>query len=244
MNRIILVTGSTSGIGKYVAKRLLEQGDTVIVTSSTNEKIERTKNDFYAFKNVFFLQANLQEENSTNELFRRIENKYGYLDILVNNAAFDSMSSLENYDYNTFCRIVKTNLIGKAFCIKKAIKLLKKSNYPSIINISSRLAEKPMKNSTAYCCSAAGIVMLTKCMALELEDFNIRVNCISPSLTLTPLAKQSYSSNEIKEVEQKSLRHRICEMEDIYNVLDFLISKKSDYINGENINVNGGILLK
>ena len=121
---------------------------------------------------------------------------------------------------------------------------MKKGSYPSIINISSRLATKPMDRSSAYCCSAAAIVMLTKCLALELENYSIRVNCVSPSLTITPLTLKSYSDYEIGEVKEKSTRKRLCEPKDIYNLIVFLISEKSDYINGENIGINGGILLK
>ena len=145
---------------------------------------------------------------------------------------------------DNFEKIIKTNLIGKMFCIKHSIELLKKSKYPSIINISSRLATKPMNNSSAYCCSAAGIVMLTKCAALELAEEGIRVNTISPSLTITPLALKSYSKEEIKEVSNKSLRNRLCEMEDIYNLSEFLITEKAEYINGENIDLSGGVLLR
>lgn len=186
----------------------------------------------------------MKNEKSIQNLVEKIEEKLGYLDVLINNAVFDKMSNIEDYDIKTFEKIIKTNLLGKMFCIKNAINLLKKSKYPSIINIASRLAEKPMLKSSAYCCSASATVMLTKCAALELEKFGIRVNCVSPSLTLTPLAKKSYSKEEIEMTAQKSLRNRLCEMNDIFNIVEFLISEKSDFINGENINVNGGILLK
>ena len=169
-------------------------------------------------------------------MFHLIEEKFGLLDVLINNAAFDKMESIENYDQELFEKIIKTNLIG--------IKLIRKSEYPSIINISSRLASKPMMNSSAYCCGAAGIVMLSECAALELANDGIRVNTVSPSLTLTPLAQKSYTKTEILATAKKSTRNRICEMKDVYNVVNFLISKEADYINGENININGGLLLK
>lgn len=177
-------------------------------------------------------------------MFNIVKEKYGYLDVLINNAAYDKMDTIVSYDYKIFEKIIKTNLMGKMFCTKHAIELLKKSKYPSILNIASRLATKPMSDSSAYCCSAAGIVMLTKCSALELSKENIRVNTISPSLTITSLSLKSYTKKEIEDVSKKSLRNRLCEMEDIYNLSKFLISEESDYINGENININGGILLR
>lgn len=228
-----------------MAKRYLENGDYVIITGYNENHINETKKELSKYNDkTTFIKVDLTEEKSIINMFALIKEKYGYIDVLINNAALDKMDSIVSYSYEDFEKIVKTNLIGKMFCIKYSVELLKKSKYPTILNISSRLATKPMLDSSAYCCSAAGIVMLTKCAALELSEENIRVNTISPSLTITPLSLKSYTQDEIKEVSAKSLRKRLCEMEDIYNLSEFLISKKSDYINGENINLNGGILLK
>ena len=101
-----------------------------------------------------------------------------------------------------------------------------------------------MLDSCAYCTAAAGIVMFTKCATIEFEKYGIRINTISPSLTMTPLAKKSYSKEEINRVKEISTRKRLCTPNDIYEVVNFLSSKKSDYINGENIDLSSGILLK
>lgn len=85
--------------------------------------------------------------------------------------------------------------------------------------------------------------MLTKCCALELSKYNIKVNTVSPSLTLTPLALKSYSEQEIKEIAMKNPSKRLGKPEDTANTVLFLLSEEADYINGENVNVNGGILL-
>lgn len=245
MKRIIVITGSVSGIGKYLAKSFLDNGDYVIVTGYHDEHIEKTKKEFSEYKgNVEFYKIDVNDESSLRKMFESIKDKFGVLDILINNAAFDQMESIENYDKDVFEKIIKTNLVGKMLCIKHSINLIKKSKYPSIINIASRLASRPMINSSAYCCSAAGIIMLTECAALELAKDKIRVNTVSPSLTITPLSKKSYTEGEMIATVQNNPRNRLCEMKDIYNVIKFLISPEADYINGENINVNGGLLLK
>ena len=228
-----------------MAKKFLESGNTVIITGCTQAHLNRTKKEFEKFKtSTLYIKVDIKDEKSVSDMFEIIQKKFRYIDALINNAAYDKMDSIETYNINIFEQIIKTNLTGKMLCIKYAISLLKKSQYPTIINIASRLAIKPMERSSAYCCAAAGIVMLTKCAALELSDYNIRVNTISPALTITPLSLKSYSKEEIINYSKKNLRKRVCEMEDIYNLTEFLISKKSDYINGENININGGILLK
>ena len=242
MNRIILITGGTSGIGKYLVEKY-SKNNKVIVISRNNEKIKSVKNEFNK-SNIDFYQCDLTSDNDLQKTFEFIEKRYKHIDVLINNAAYDVMSDIENYKYDDFTKVINTNLLGKTFCIKYATKLLKKSTYPSIINIASRLGTRPMELSSAYCCGAAAIIMLTKCAALELEKYNIRVNCISPSLVLTPLSKKSYTQEEIEQTKEKSTRKRLCKMKDIYELINFLISKKSDYINGENIDISGGILLK
>lgn len=243
MNKIIVITGGTSGIGKYIAEQYIKLGNKVYIISKSIKKIEKTKKEINN-SNAIFIKADLEKEKEIKQAFERIYNNEDYIDMLINNAAYDNMQSIENFEYEEFQKIINTNLLGKVFCIKYAIPLLRNSMYPSIINIASRLSEKPMINSSAYCCGAASIVMLTKCAALELEKYSIRVNCVSPSLTLTPLSIKSYTKKEIESVSSKSTRKRLCTPEDIFELINFLFSEKSDYINGENIGLNGGILLK
>jgi NAD(P)-dependent dehydrogenase (short-subunit alcohol dehydrogenase family) len=100
-----------------------------------------------------------------------------------------------------------------------------------------------MDLSSPYCTCEAATIMLTKVSALELSKYNIKVNTVSPSMTLTPFALKSYTEEEIKEMSEKNPSKRLGKPEDIANTVLFLLSDKADYINGENINVNGGILL-
>lgn len=245
-NKTILITGGTSGIGKFIVYKFLTEGNNrLIVIANDEKKINDSFNELRMYKSrIKFFKADLNDSKEIDMVFNKIYMEYDYIDILINNAACDKMDSIESYIYEDFSRVINTNLLGKMFCIKKSIQLLKKSSYPVIINIASRLATKPMINSSAYCCAASAIVMLTKCAAIELEEYNIRVNSISPSLTITPLALKSYDDNIINETANKSTRKRNCEMLDIYNLICFLCDEKSDYINGENINLSGGLLLK
>lgn len=242
MNKVIVITGGTSGIGKYLVAKFCKN-NFVYVISKNIQKIEKVKKELNC-NNIVFLKCDLTSDIEMQNTFKYIETEKSKIDVLINNAAYDFMDNIETYDYDTFNKIINTNLLGKTFCIKYATPLLKKSNYPCIINIASRLSIKPINMSSAYCCAAAGIVMLTKCAALELEKYCIRVNCISPSLTLTPLSLKSYTKDEIKNVIKASTRKRLCKPDDVYKAAKFLISKDSDYINGQNIVLDGGILLK
>lgn len=244
-NRVALVTGSTSGIGKQIAKQLLEQGAKVIINYAHNEEnAEETKNDFKNFSDkTLFIKADVSNEEQVKNMYKEIENKFGKLDFVINNAVYDRICSIENLTPDEFKKELDVNIIGRWLIIKHAIPFLKKSDYPRIINIASRLGTKPMEDSIAYCVSEAGTIMLTKCCALELSKYNIKANTVSPSMTLTPFAKKSYSEEEIKSTAMKNPSKRLGECEDTANLVLFLLSKEADYINGENINVNGGILL-
>ena len=177
-------------------------------------------------------------------MFLQISKKYDRLDGVVNCAAYDKMLSIEDLTVEEYRHELNVNVVARWLCIKKAIPLLKKSTAPRIVNIASRLGTKPMEDSIAYCTSEAATIMLTKCCALELAKYNIRVNTVSPSLTLTPLAKKIYTDEEIQITSFKNPSGRLGTPEDTANLVLFLLSDKADYINGDNINVNGGILLK
>ena len=245
-NKIILVTGSTSGIGRQIAKQLLENGATVIITYGHNKEMaEETREELKKYeKNIFMIKAELAQENEVDNMFNRIKEKYNHLDGLVNCAAYDKIVSIEKLTIEDYRYEINVNLIARWQCIKNAIPLMKNALSPRIINIASRLGTKPMEDSVAYCTSEAATIMLTKCCALELSKYNIRVNTVSPSLTLTPLAMKSYTEEEIKNTAEKNPSHRLGTPEDTANLVLFLLSNQADYINGININVNGGILLK
>ena len=245
-NKIILVTGSTSGIGRQIAKQLLENGAIVIVNYGHNEDMAKeTMEELCEYKEkILLIKCDLSNANEVNEMFNKISNTYGKLDGLVNCAAYDKVLSIEYLTIEEYRHELDVNVVARWQCIKNAIPLMKKTDMPRIINIASRLGTKPMEDSVAYCTCEAATIMLTKCCALELSKYNIKVNTVSPSLTLTPLAKQSYTEEEIKTTAEKNPSKRLGTVEDTANLVLFLLSDKADYINGENINVNGGILLK
>lgn len=244
-DKTILVTGSTSGIGRQIAKQLVENGARVIINYGHNDKLaEETMEELSNFKdNILLIKCDLSKANEVDNMFNQIKDKFNKLDGLVNCAAYDKVLSIEDLTIEEYKHELDVNVVARWQCIKNAIPLMKNSDRPRIINIASRLGTKPMEDSVAYCTCEAATIMLTKCCALELSKYNIKVNTVSPSLTLTPLGMQSYSEEEIKATAEKNPSKRIGTVEDTANLVLFLLSDKSDYINGENINVNGGILL-
>lgn len=245
-NKVILVTGSTSGIGRQIAKQLLENEAQVIINYGHNDELaDETMKELSIYKNnILLIKCDLSKENEVDEMFDKIGKIYGKLDGLVNCAVYDKISSVEDLNIEDYRHELDVNLVARWQCIKNSIPLMKKSDMPRVVNIASRLGTRPIEDSVAYCTSEAATIMLTKCCALELSKYNIKVNTVSPSLTLTPFAMKSYSEEEIKNTSAKNPSKRLGTPEDTANLVLFLLSDKADYINGENINVNGGILLK
>lgn len=241
-NKVALVTGGTSGIGKEIAKQLLRNGAKVIINYSNNEdNYKKTKNEFQEYKNnVLFIKADVSNEDEVMRMFEQIEK----LDYLINNAGTNIDSYIEEFNIEDFRRVLDVNLIGKVICTKHAVPLLKNSKSPSIVNIASRLGTRPCAEASAYCSAEAGIINFTQASALELSKYSIRVNTVSPSLTKTPLALNGWTESEIESYKQNNPLKRLGETIDIANAVLFLLSENASYINGENLNVNGGSLLK
>lgn len=244
--KIALVTGGTSGIGKEIVKELLKEGCFVFVNFGHNEELmQKAKEEFKEISNQFkVLKADISNEEEVYNMFLKIKEKFGRLDYLVNNAGTNIDCFIEELDIEGFRKVVNVNLVGKVIVTKFAIPLLKKSEQASIVNIASRLGTKPCMEASAYCASEAGVINFTKVSALELSKYKIRVNTISPGLTNTPLAMAGWTKEEIEEQKNNNPLYRLGEPQDIANAVLFLLSNKSSYINGENINVNGGSLLK
>lgn len=240
-NKVALVTGGTSGIGFGISKAFLENGAKVFaIYKSDDKKAAKAQKELSKWGGNFCcIKADITNEDEMKNVFSKIK----HLDFLINCAGISNEDYIEKLTLEQIKETIDVNLIGKIICCRCALPLLKKSKSAVVINIASRFAERPLATCLPYATSEAAIVMLTKSLAVEWAQYNIRVNTISPSLTLTPLTRKLYTKEEIVESVKKNPSKRLGEIEDTANAVMFLCSDKADYINGENLNVNGGILL-
>jgi NAD(P)-dependent dehydrogenase (short-subunit alcohol dehydrogenase family) len=246
-DKIALVTGGTSGIGLAIVKQLLDNGCYVFINYGHNEENKYKANSELSSKYLgkySFIKADVTDETGVINMINEIDNRFGRLDYLVNNAGVYIESYIDEFNSNSFQYVLNVNLTGKMICTKFALRLLRNSNNPSIVNITSRLADKPYEGTSAYSASSAGIISFTKSCALELADDKIRVNSVSPGFTVTPMIINSLTREEIEREKINNLSGRLGLPDDVANAVIFLLSDKADYINGENINVSGGWSLK
>lgn len=243
--RTALITGASSGIGKAIALQLAKENFEVSINFSRSEKQAKEVKEMIEKEGgkAILYKADISSEEQVKEMFNALASEYGTLDILVNNAGIYIPEYIETHSTESWKQVIEVNLYGKFFCTKYALPLLKKSASPRIINIASRAAVRPFEESSAYCCAAAAITMLSKVSALELAQYNIRVNTVSPGLTMTRMTETYDPDEEFGAYIKKNPSKRLGEPADIANMVSFLISEKADFVNGENINVSGGILL-
>lgn len=237
-NKIALVTGGTSGIGKQIVTQLLAKGCKVITCYSNNDENAKNLESEINNENLLILKCDVSDENQVIEMFKEIKKKYGSLDYLVNNAGTFVDNLIKDFSIDDFKKVLNINLLGKVICTKQAYPIMNENG--SIVNISSHLGIVPCTESPAYCAAAAGIINFTKATALEFADKRIRANSICPAFTPTPLSLKGWKQDEIDQKLKETPLGRFATPNDTAKLCLFLLSDDSNFITGENIWINGG----
>jgi len=242
-NKVAIVTGGGTGIGKAIALTFAEAGANVIVASRKLDNLEKVTEEVKALgKRSLAVQTDITQKADVDNLVQRVVGEFDRIDILVNNAGVDigSMLELSEEDWD---KTIDTNLKGCYFCCQAVGKRMIKQKGGNIINIASNIGIKAISLYSAYCASKAGVVMLTKVLALDLASYNIRVNAIAPGWVRTDMAKELMSDPKaLKEAEAEIPLGRLAEPEDISRTALFLASEASSYITGHTVVVDGGVL--
>ena len=237
-NKIALVTGGTSGIGKEIVKELLDKRCIVITCYHSNDEIARETEKEFNNKNLLITKCDVSNEKEVIKMFDIVKEKYGKLDYLVNCAGTFIDNYIKDFDMNDFKKVLDINLLGKVMCTKYAYPIMNSGG--SIVNISSHLGVVPCRESSSYCVASAGIINFTKATALEFADKKIRANSICPSFTPTPLSLRGWKQEEIEQKLKDTPLGRFATPEDTAKLCLFLLSDDASFITGENIWINGG----
>lgn len=247
MKKIALITGASQGIGREIALQLASTGIFVFVNySKSRDNAENVLSEVRKSGGEGeIVCADVSDEAQVLKMFTSLGEKFSHLDYLVNNAGIDIPKPLESYDVESWRKILDVNVTGKFLALKHAIPYLKKSPHPRVVNISSPLAWKALEEASSYCCSEAAIIMLTKCAALELAPYKIRVNAVCPGFTRTPLNERLCPDEKIWiNAAESNPSKRIAEPRDVAKAVRFLLSDDADYVNGTHLFVDGGSMIK
>lgn len=236
-----LITGGSRGIGSAICKALSTNHKVVIGYSNSKEEAKKLEESINSNGgNAMSVKIDVSDKNSINTAFEEIEESYGIVEVLVNNAGITRDNILPRMKDSEWDDVIQTNLTGSYLTTQRAIKNMMKNKWGRIIFISSVVGISGNQGQSNYAASKAGLIGLAKSVSKEMGARNITSNVIAPGYIETDMT--SFLSEENKEniIEQLSIK-RIGKPEDISNVVSFLSSEESEYITGQVISVDGGL---
>jgi len=242
--KVAIVTGGRRGIGKAIALALAEAGADIAVCDRVIEdgELEAVAGEAQRLgRRSLAVQADITQKADVDSLVERVVAEFGAIDVLVNNAAMNIRAPLLELREDGWDKVIDTDLKGYYLCSQAVGKQMVSRKRGNIINIASTAAIKAAPEMGAYCIAKVGVVMLTKILAVELAQYNIRVNAIAPYMVKTKFSQPLWDDPEtLKEIESGIPLGRLAEPSDIVGSVLFLASDASSYITGHTIIVDGG----
>jgi len=235
--RIAIVTGAGKGIGKAITKKFIDDNYFVIAIDIDEKNGKKLIAEFGENK-LCFAKADICKENIVQSLFENIIKEYKRVDVLVNNAGIIRDNMIWNMPAEDFDLVMNINLKGTWLMCREAAKIMKKQNSGRIINISSR-AWMGNRGQSNYSASKAGVIALTRVLALELGKYNVLVNAVAPGLIDTPLT-QKLEKDVLQKLIEAQPTKSMGKPDDVANVVAFLAAEKTQFITGQTIYVDGG----
>ena len=244
LNKKALVTGGSRGIGKGIVEMFLNAGAHVIFTYRSDEQsaLETLEVFKKTHQNVHMIKADVTVEEDISKLHAFVSNTFGSLDILVNNAGVTQDGLMLRMDVSQFQSVIQTNLTGVWLMSKTFLKMLLKSEHGKIVNISSVSGILGNAGQTNYSAAKAGIIGLTKAMAREYAAKGLHVNAVAPGFTETDMTKK-LSETQVDAILQSIPMKTLGQVEDVAGAVLFLSSNLSNYVTGQTIVVDGGMVM-
>lgn len=230
--RVVLITGTRKGIGEFLAKHYLQQGDYVIGCSRSEAEWTRGVSNYTHF------QADVGDEASVKMLFAHIRKEYGRLDVLINNAGCASMNHSLLTPMESAERVLHTNTLGTFLFCREAGKVMKKNKSGRIVNFSTVAVPLKLEGEAIYAASKAAIVSLTQVLAREYADFGITVNAVGPVPIKTDLIR-GVPEEKLERLLARQAIHRYGTFDDVQNVIEFFLKPESNFITGQVIYLGG-----
>ena len=243
-NKTAIITGATRGIGRGIAVEFAKQGANVAFTYSSSVEAANSLEAALTSLGVKAkgYQSNAAEFDTSQELVKEVLTEFGSIDILVNNAGITKDNLTIRMSLEEWTKVIDINLTSTFLMCKYSIKKMLKNKSGKIVNITSVVGHTGNVGQANYTASKAGIVAMSKSLAIEYAKKNININCISPGFISTAMTDQI--DEKYKEaIIAKIPSNKLGKPEDIANAVTFLSSDQSDYINGETLHVNGGMYL-
>ncbi|WP_422661127.1 SDR family NAD(P)-dependent oxidoreductase [Paenibacillus sp. EC2-1] len=246
-NKIILITGAGSGIGKSSAMLFAREGATVIVNDLNEAKGRETVMDIHAAGGEgHFIHADVTNPESVLQMVNQIIEKYGHIDVLFNNAGISGVGALHEIEPEAWDQVIQVNIRGVYLPSKYVLPHMMERKSGNIINMSSCVAEIGLARRASYSATKGAVLALTKSMQVDYAIYNIRVNALLPGTILTPFVenylKTSYDDPEtaIASIKKRQLSEELGSPEDVAQAALFLASDESKFMMGSPLYIDGG----
>ncbi|MGC1484368.1 MAG: 3-oxoacyl-[acyl-carrier-protein] reductase [Candidatus Acidiferrum sp.] len=242
-DKVALVTGASQGIGREIALALAEAGAKVVVAARNEEKLSALVNEIVnAGGEALAIKMDVADLEQIKSGFKQTLEKFARLDILVNNAAITRDGLALRMKQEDWDAVIRTNLTGAHLCIQQALATMMRARAGRIINITSVVAQMGNAGQANYVAAKAGLVGLTKAIAIEIASRNITVNAVAPGFIATPMT--DVLSDKVKdELKLRIPLGRMGTARDVASAIVFLASDEAAYITGHVLDVNGGLYL-
>jgi NAD(P)-dependent dehydrogenase (short-subunit alcohol dehydrogenase family) len=248
-DKVVLITGAGSGIGKSAALLFAREGASVVVNDLDSIKGGKTVSEIIECGgDAFFLQADVTNPISVKSMVEKAINKYKRIDVLFNNAGISGVGKLHETDLNEWDQTIRVNINGVMLPSKFVLPYMMDQKKGSIINMSSCIAEIGLGNRASYSATKGAVLALTKSMQVDYAPYNIRVNALLPGTILTPFVetylKESYADSEeaIEKIKTRQLSGELGKPEDVAFAALYLASDESKFMMGSPLYIDGGVV--
>ena len=245
--QVAIVTGAAKGLGKAIAKVLLENGAAVFITDIIDADGRKAAKELSAFGKCRYFHMDVTRVDEVNSLITAVRNEFGRIDILVNNAGANVSSdhvNVEQFADEEWDKLIDVNLKGVFHCCRAVAKVMIEQQSGRIINIGSVLGDVPARKQIAFIAAEGGLHHMTKALAIELGQFGIQANGVAPGSIAMDINSLSDKDSPAAQLRERMLSHvplgRFGTVEDITGSVLFLCGKESSYITGHILTVDGG----
>lgn len=240
-DKVIVVTGGSRGIGLDLAKSLLGQGAKVVICGRKQEGLDAALAELNGADRVIAVGTHIAREADVDRLFSAAKDRFGRVDVLVNNVGMNLIAGVVDADPAMFTKIVESNLTGTWLCSRRAAQIMREQKAGKIVSITSIAARRAAPFMGIYGIAKAAIEMLTRSLAQELAPFNVQVNAVAPCMVRTGFSQPFWSNEDLlREIVKTIPLGRIAETTDVVHPVMFLCSEGAGFITGQTIMVDGG----
>ena len=243
--KVAIVTGGGSGIGRATSLKLAGLNATVVIVDINEEDGNKVVKEIETLgAKAMFIKTDISNFDQTREMAKTVYEKFGKIDVLVNNAAWDKIEPFMDNDPALWDRLININLKGPIYVTRSVLEYMtRQESGGCIVNVASDAAKVGSTGEAVYSATKGGVYAFTKSIAREMARYHIRVNSICPGPTQTPLFEgvQQTMPKVVEAIKKSIPMRRVAKPEDQANAIVWLASEESEYITGQALSVNGGL---